>query len=550
MKLYRLVLVVMSIAMLSTAAFAADPVRVLFDDTHGQSAGNANWLIEGGYSDLADMLKAQGFALDSLKKVSPDGRMTPGLLAGYRALLVPEPNNQYQQSETDAIVAFVQGGGGAFLIADHGGSDRDHDGWDAVKAYNTFVPKFGFQFTGDVFSEAPLSGPANHDHPVMFGVRAVGAWAASTITILPPVDGARVTSLIESRCQKAPYVVAAEAGKGRVVAIGDSSPFDDGTGTGNQKLHDSFDSFMYSHPQFAFNAMTWITGGTPSLRIPSRSVHLAAEAKADSRPTNLLVDAAHGNAASDKMQTFEKHAGKLGVTVYYNLNLLTPDTLAKFGVMFLPNPSLPLLDSEQVAISDWLMAGGRLFVSGDWDSAELDGRDFTNALLSKCGSVIRLNSDQIWDQQHKTNKPWGVLATGVKQGHPVTAGVKTVITWGTCSLMTRDKTPLTASAGVDLLLTSDADAINKDGDRKNDAIVYPSGSLIPIVGVEKLANGLLVVSGCSNFTDYQYPDSDINQSLPGPVPFPNQTSLFFDQLVTWLSSSAAAASKSARTPSH
>jgi uncharacterized membrane protein len=456
------------------------------------------------------------------------------LLADYQALILAEPNNPYQDVETKAIVAFVKNGGGAFLVGDHGGADRDNDGWDAVKALNVFCPEFGFTFAGDFLYEAPVTGGMNSGHPVLFGVRAIGAWAGSTF-ILQAKPDAKSVGLIDSRFKKAPYLVASEVGKGRVVAIGDSSPFDDGVGSGGKdKLHDSYDSFMYSHPQLAYNAMMWVTGQEPAKRVPSKVVAFANEAKAEDKAKNILVDAAHGNAASDKMETFERHMKKLGFKVFYTLNLLTPDMLQRFGLVILPNPSLPITAAEMTAVADWFMAGGRLIVAGDWDSTKLDGRRTHNELLTKLGSVIRLNSDQVWDNTNKTNKPWGVLSHILKAGHPAMKGIKTIITWGTCSLITRDKQPLTEAAGVVALVTGDDDTLNKDGDKKNDAVIYPKGMPIVNTALERLANGILVVNGCNNFTDYQYPDSDINQAQAGPCPFVHETGEYYDNLVSFL----------------
>lgn len=529
-------------------ATAAEPIRVLYDDAHGQRAGNADWVITGAYSEMADLLKGNGFVIDSLKTVAPDGKFTAEVLAGYKALIIAEPNNEIKPAEADAIVAFIENGGGAFFIADHGGADRDNDGWDAVKVFNTFCPRLGFEFKGDFFYEAPVAGATNKDHPVMFAVRGLGAWAGSTIAVQRN-RASRAVSLIDSRRNKGPYAVAAEAGKGRVVALGDSSPFDDGTGSGGAKaLHDSYDSFAYSHPQFAYNAMTWVTGGTPAKRIPSRQVKMASEAQASEKEINLLVDAAHGNAASDKMETFERHMNKLGIKVFYTLTLLTPETLAKFKTLILPDPSMPILDAERKAICDWLMAGGRLLVTGDWDSADLQGRGYVNELLAACGSVMRLNDDQVWDQTNKTNKPWGVISHVLKADHPVTAGVKQVITWGTCSLITRDDRFLDETSGVEVLVMGDDDTFNKrDRDNHNPKplVAYPKGGFprVPVIAAEKLANGILVVSGCSNFTDYQYPDSDINLAKPGPAPFTHETALFYDNLISWMAGKVPARAK-------
>ncbi|HNW35520.1 MAG TPA: hypothetical protein PKM25_11350, partial [Candidatus Ozemobacteraceae bacterium] len=496
-KFLTLVFAVTALFFVSLPAPAAD-MKVLYDDTHGQTAGNADWIITGAYSEMADMLKANGFCIDSLSRVSSNRRFSADLLAGYQAVILAEPNNPYEQAEQTAIVEFVKNGGGAFLIGDHGNADRDNDGWDAVKALNSFCGAFGFTYTGNFLYEAPVCGTANSAHPAMFGIRGVGAWAASTFT-LAPKDDAKAVGLLDSRSKKEPYIVAAEAGKGRVIALGDSSPFDDGTSTpvaepashragGVKKLHDSYDSFMYSHPQLAYNAMMWITGQKPTKRIPSREVKFWNDAAEADRTTNILVDAAHGNAASDKMETFERHMAKNGFKVYYTLNLITPEMVKRFGIIMLPNTSLPVMDPEMNALVEWLMAGGRLVMSCDWDSSDLDGRNTLNNLLGKLGSVIRYNSDQVWDNTNKTNKPWGVLAHVLKSDSPVMEGVKTVITWGTCSLLTRDRKPLTADAGVDILITGDDDTFNKDGDKKNDAVLFPKGTPIAIMAQEKLAN--------------------------------------------------------------
>ncbi|MFZ5952808.1 MAG: Gldg family protein [Candidatus Rifleibacteriota bacterium] len=507
---------------------------VLYDDRHGQTAGNADWIPAGAYSEMVDMLKANGFEVEILSKVAADGKFTAELLEKYDALILAEPNNPYSEKEQKAFVDFVRNGGGAFLVGDHGDADRDNDGWDAVLALNTFCPKFGFKFNGDMLYEAPLSGKANADHPAMFGVRGVGAWAGSTFSIVEAED-AKAVGLIDSRFKKAPFVVAAEFGSGRVVAIGDSSPFDDGTGSGgHNKLHDSYDSFMYSHPQLAYNAMVWVCGSNPEKRIPSRKVAFFNEAMAENRSHNILIDAAHGNAASDKMETFERHMNKNGFKVFYTLNLIKPEMLENFGTLIIPDPSLRYIDPETNAISEWFNRGGNLIIGGSWDSSKLRGTETINFILKSLGSVMKLNDDQVWDNTNKTNKPWGVLAHVLKKGHPVTQGVKTVITWGTCSLIDRNDNPLTEAAGVEILITGDDDSFNKDGHTKYPAVIYPKGVPIPMMAIEKIVNGTLVLIGCCNFTDYQYPDSDINMAQPGPPPFEHETPAIYDNLMKYL----------------
>ena len=521
--------------LLLTICSAGYATEVLYDDTHAQTAGNADWIPEGAYSEMSDMLKEHGFVITSLSKVAGDnGEISSELLSGYGAVILAEPNNPYTAAEQKAIVEYVHKGGGLFIVGDHGNADRNGNGWDAVKVFNTFTPKFGFKFMGNTIYEAPLSGTINSSHPAMFGVRAVGAWAGSTFEIMEAAE-AKATGLIDSRIAKAPYIVAAEYGSGRVVAIGDRSPFDDGTGSGGKnKLHDSYDSFMYSHPQVAYNAMVWTTGKAPAKRVPSRPVAMFNEARAEERSINILIDAAHGNASSDKMKTFEKHMKRNGLKVYFTLNLIKPEMLKNFATLMLPDPSFRYIDTEAQAIADWFLAGGNVIMGSAWDSSKLRGTATLNFVLDKMGAVMRFNDDQVWDEKNKTNKPWGVLSHGIKKDHPVTEGVSTAITWGTCSLINRNKEPLTEEAGVEILVSANDVSFNKDGDAKIPAVIYSKGVRIPIMAMEKVVNGNLVLIGTCNFTDYQYPDSDINASLPGPSPFKHQTPQLWNNLLSHL----------------
>ncbi len=542
MKRYNIALLVL---LMFAVTFTAPAIEVLYDDTHAQTAGNADWVPEGAYSEMVDMLKSNGYNVKSLSNVEQEGLLTPEILADFKALILAEPNNPYSETEQAAIVEFVKNGGGLFVIGDHHNADRNGNGWDAVKIFNTFCSNFGFKFMQNSIYEAPVSGPANKDHPAMYGVRSMGIWAGATFEIVPS-DSAKAVGLMDSRIAKAPYMVAAEFGSGRVVAIGDSSPFDDGVGCGEKKnkLHDSYDSFMYSHPQFAYNALTWICGKNPEKIVPSRKVSYFNEANAGEKHLNILIDAAHGNAASDKMKTFEKHMTRNGLKVFYTLSPIEADMLKNFATLIIPDPSLRYIDKEAQAISDWLMAGGNLVMGGAWDSSKLRGTATLNFILTKMGAVMRFNDDQVWDNKNKTNKPWGVISTRPDKEHPVMKGVNQIITWGTCSLITRDNKPLTQKAGVEILLSASKDAFNKDGDKKKPAVIYPDGHAIPVMAMEKIVKGTLILKGCCNFTDYQYPDSDINQSLPGPSPFKHETPLLWNNLMKHLSHSSTQNSSS------
>ncbi|GAB6189724.1 hypothetical protein JCM30566_14660 [Marinitoga arctica] len=202
--------------------------RVLFDNNHGQTAGNADWVINGGYSDFADAVKNLGLKVEEIKE-----DIHEDILNMYKILIIPEPNKPFKDFEISAILKFVKNGGSLFIIADHGNSDRNGNGWDSPKIFNTFVENFGFKFAGDDLEEAPLAHVYNHE--ITSKIQKIGVWNGSSIKIL----NENVKVLIANSENK-PYMVVTTYGKGKVVAIGDSSPFDDGTGDTGDLLHNGW----------------------------------------------------------------------------------------------------------------------------------------------------------------------------------------------------------------------------------------------------------------------------------------------------------------------
>lgn len=226
--------------------------RVLFDDAHAQTAGNADWIITGGYSDVAQTLRRAGFSVEAL-----GGKpITRERLAGVRVVVLPEPNRPYAAGELEALAEHVQSGGGLLAIGDHKGSDRDGDGWDAPMVLNQLIGPMGLQFSFDKVSEAPLSGPSAG--ALAQGVKAAGAWAGCSVTLVSPAARAHLT--FGPKAGGKPFLASSTFGKGRLVAVGDSSPFDDGSGTPGKKLHDNYNDPRYSGPQIAVNVVSWLAG--------------------------------------------------------------------------------------------------------------------------------------------------------------------------------------------------------------------------------------------------------------------------------------------------
>lgn len=205
-----------ALAVVSTPALSG---TVLFDASHRQNAGNADWVIDADTFDLAqphfpcgpgdvesesnaqrvptppaagidastpetywtggisafgvDLVKL-GHAVETLPEGADitfgDGG-NPQDLGNYDVFILPEPNRPYDPLETTAILDFVAAGGGLFLIADHQTSDRDCDGADSPHILNDLmgvvisggqIADFGLM--GVVFNVEEIAGQTGADY--------------------------------------------------------------------------------------------------------------------------------------------------------------------------------------------------------------------------------------------------------------------------------------------------------------------------------------------------------------------------------------------------
>lgn len=347
-------------------------LRILFDGSHGQTAGAADWIVDADSSELVFQtftcrpgprqhsaqrfptppqsevtaatretfwdggLSAWGIALakDALKPGRPRwqieqyawdaGEMTfgdrrnPQDLSHYAVLVLAESNTPFSDGEIEAIRRFVHEGGGLFLIADHETSDRDctqgdepldspailnrlmgtkvetrptFPYWDPDDPANDFGV-FGLWFYEngndskndrenrrfDWFDE-PTNRNVNGDPsdpivrgPFGDGRGGLGLFGATQLALSTdarrgnPTARAHVWRNGQSRSPRASGVservtfASARYGKGRVVAIGDSSPADDGTGEG--KLYPGWDKAKggVANDILFLNATAWLAG--------------------------------------------------------------------------------------------------------------------------------------------------------------------------------------------------------------------------------------------------------------------------------------------------
>ncbi len=255
--------------------------KVLFDQTHGETAGAADWVIDGGFSDFADGLRANGFTVDSLERTIPytfgEQAISYDKLKDYDVFIVGEVNIPFKKSEQDAMKQYVQDGGSIFFIADHYNADRNKNRWDSSEAMNgyrrgawdnpakgmsaeeaaspamqgvqssdwlaeNFGVRFRFNALGDVDNVTDVVAPSQA-FGITSGVSSVSMHAGSTLAIVDPVKAkglVYVPKNVDAWANavdqgvysgggraEGPYAAVSKFGAGKAAFIGDSSPVED-----------------------------------------------------------------------------------------------------------------------------------------------------------------------------------------------------------------------------------------------------------------------------------------------------------------------------------
>lgn len=289
-------------------------IKVLFDATKAETANNADWIIDadnfnlryhpnpviggseanpqrfptpdqstvtasttedywtGANSAWGIELVQYGYQVETLPY---DGQITyndtsnPQDLSQYDVFIVTEPNILFTPSEQTAILNFVNNGGGLFITSDHDRSDRNGDGVDSVDVWNDLFQNnpvqtdpFGFLFNYENFNETTYNVANLSGNPILHGffgdVTALEFHGGTSIDLFPG-DNHTVAGLIFKQGTQETMFASAEYGQGRVVAIGDSSPADDGTGDTHDNLYDGwYAEGAGSHRKLMLNATIWL----------------------------------------------------------------------------------------------------------------------------------------------------------------------------------------------------------------------------------------------------------------------------------------------------
>ncbi|MGW5665886.1 immune inhibitor A [Streptomyces sp. NPDC003758] len=285
----------------ATEAHAATPHRVLFDNAHAETAGNADWIIStsqpdplgqdstpSAETDWTGALSSWGVALQktgnySLKTLPSGSSLSYGGsssldLTNFDTLVLPEPNTLFTTAEKTAIMNFVKNGGGLFMISDHTGADRNNDGYDAVEILNDLMTNnsvdstdpFGFSIDSLNITSGYPAAISDSTDPVLhgsFGTVTKSLIANGTTATLKPSDNSSVKGLLYRSGYSGntgAFFLTSAFGSGRVAFWGDSSPIDDGTGQSGNTLYDGWNDSGATNAALALNATEWLSGASGS----------------------------------------------------------------------------------------------------------------------------------------------------------------------------------------------------------------------------------------------------------------------------------------------
>ncbi len=505
-------------------------LRVVFDDLHGQTFGNADWTPDAAYSSFADDLRHElNASIATTSGCNAGNRITPEMLESCDVLIIPEPNTRLSHEEIDCIHSFVESGCGLFLISDHGGSDRNFDGWDACMILNELTHGWGLLFTGSDHSEAPIRLESASGHPALAGVGRLGAWAATSILIDPENTAIRsIATFSESR---EPYIAAGSAGKGRILAIGDSSPFDDGTGAEDKSRHSAYLSWLYDHRRFVVQSVAWL-GGRPMQSEMANPIPLPVFRADRCRELDghsvLIIDCAHGSNESDIMSRFIGDLQKnLRMQVLVNLDPIR--SLPRGAVLLISNPNLAFSDSEMKYLRKWIRRrGGKALLSVNSARVPLSGLQNADQLLANLGSRLSFTGDEIVDEQNNTGKPWSIVAREIDiEG---VDPIRSAVFWSATSIRVDGENDRAISIVAKVSDTAGVARGKRDTERVRGAREEMSRV---VAAVERTGRGAICLLGAPTMTNYQYFSMDDRRKLD-PLLWDHDTDRFNQSLVLYL----------------
>ncbi len=286
-------------------------MTILFDNSHGQTAGQSDWVIDGAFSDFADALVEEGFLVKEHRSTDP---LSDEDLNEVDVFVIPEAQIPFKATEQDAIASFAENGGGVFFIADHYNADRNLNRWDSNEIMNGWrrgayeeptkgmsageieamegvvssdwlSEEFGvrFRFNSIDNTAGDIIVPTEESFGITEGIEEVSIHAGSTIAIMNEEIAKGIVFLPDGLTEQAnkwnnavdqgvyfgggieegPFVAIGKKGDGKSAFIGDSSPVEDITPKYRNEEHGgvkrTYDGFIdRDNGPLLVNVVNWL----------------------------------------------------------------------------------------------------------------------------------------------------------------------------------------------------------------------------------------------------------------------------------------------------
>ena len=243
--------------------------RILFDEAHP-----INWTsIQTNYREFANALRSRGYQVEALTTAP----VTTEVLTAYDVYVVATSWGTFTPAEIDAIVGFVESGGGLFLTG-LGWSWVNPDQGRTLDNYpmNILAAPFNIRFLEDAICDPDSNYEGNWCNPVFSpsvghdlatGLSEVGGPIVPSPLQLLGDDVQAVITGSDSAYSNGgnyapgshpPLLVATQRGQGRVVAVGHEAYLsnDDYDQNGTLNLDD------YDNRQLGLNIIDWLAANS------------------------------------------------------------------------------------------------------------------------------------------------------------------------------------------------------------------------------------------------------------------------------------------------
>jgi len=220
--------------------------KILFDAAHAQDAGNSDWLINTSYSSWADELESEGAEINAINYT-----WNLDLIKEFDVFIIPEPQSPFSQNDISILDELLNEGKGIFIIANGSGIDTNGDGYDCPTIVNAFLKKYNILCENDNIQGNPLKTKNYKECGFVNSDTSVSCWGATTFT------GKGLHSALSTDYNKS-FLGYESINNGRLLLLGDSDLFADGSGTAGDTLYNDYK--LGTHKKLSIDSVLYLAG--------------------------------------------------------------------------------------------------------------------------------------------------------------------------------------------------------------------------------------------------------------------------------------------------